>query len=67
MPADVPAHWRAYFAVENTDATLDAATRVGAAMLRPPQDSPYGRSADISDPQGAVFSVIQPAQPQPAT
>lgn len=55
---DVPAHWRVYFAVEDTDEAVDCALRLGGILLSPPADSPYGRMADVSDPQGGRFSLI---------
>jgi predicted enzyme related to lactoylglutathione lyase len=63
VPAEVPAHWRTYFAVDDTDATLDEAVKRGAVVIRPAQDMPYGRHADLQDPTGAHFSIIKPADP----
>jgi predicted enzyme related to lactoylglutathione lyase len=63
VPADVPPHWRTYFAVDDTDATLDEAVKQGAVVIRPAQDMPYGRHADLQDPTGAHFSIIKPADP----
>ncbi len=60
LPADVPAHWRVYFSVEDTDATVEQAVALGGSVLRPAADMPYGRHADLADPQGAAFSVIMP-------
>ena len=61
VPADVPAHWRTYFAVDDADAAVEMVTKLGGAVLRPPEDMPYGRHADVADPQGAPFAVIKPA------
>jgi predicted enzyme related to lactoylglutathione lyase len=63
VPAQVPPHWRVYFAVEDCDATVAKLTSLGGSVIRPPADMPYGRHADVADPQGAVFSVIKPATP----
>jgi predicted enzyme related to lactoylglutathione lyase len=63
VPAQVPAHWRVYFAVDDADATVAAVTQAGGSVLRPAADMPYGRHADVADPQGAAFSVIKPAVP----
>lgn len=63
FPADVPPHWLAYFAVENTDATVAKAIELGASVVAPAMDIPPGRMAVISDPQGAVFAVIALSQP----
>jgi hypothetical protein len=59
FPAQVPAHWRAYFAVADTDATVARATELGGAVHVPPMDIPQGRFAALADPDGAMFSVIR--------
>jgi predicted enzyme related to lactoylglutathione lyase len=61
VPAETPPHWSAYFAVDDTDAVVSAATAHGATVTVPAKDSPYGRFAGLADPQGAAFYVIQPA------
>jgi uncharacterized protein len=59
---DVPPHWGVYFAVEDCDATAATATKMGGAVLMGPADIPdVGRFATLRDPQGAIFSVLQPA------
>jgi len=63
VPAHVPPHWRVYFEVEDPDATVARVTELGGSVLRPPADMPYGRHADVADPQGAMFSVIKSANP----
>lgn len=63
VPAHVPPHWRAYFAVDDADAAVARVTALGGAVLRAPMDMPYGRHADVADPQGAMFSIIKPATP----
>jgi predicted enzyme related to lactoylglutathione lyase len=64
MPG-VPNHWHVYFAVADADATAAKITELGGSILAEPFDSPVGRMAVAQDPQGAAFSIIQPA-PQPA-
>ena len=61
VPAHIPPHWRVYFAVDDADAAVEKVTALGGAVLRPATDMPYGRNADVADPQGAAFSVIKPA------
>lgn len=58
-PADVPAHWMVYFAVEGTDRVAARASELGGAVSVPPTDIPPGRFAVLTDPHGAVFSVIR--------
>ncbi len=57
----VPSHWHVYFAVADADATAAKATELGGNVLVPPYDIPGGRIAVLSDPQGAVFSIMQSA------
>lgn len=64
VPSAVPPHWRVYFAVDDADAAVAKVGELGGSVLRPPMDMPYGRHADVADPQGAPFSVIKPAPPQ---
>jgi len=58
----MPPGWAAYFAVEDADATAARAEELGAAVLRPPADTPYGRMAVLADPGGAGFAVIRLAE-----
>jgi len=58
VPAGVPAHWSTYFAVADTDATVDKVAQLGGSVVRPAWQSPYGRMATVSDDQGVQFSVI---------
>lgn len=59
VPEEVPAHWLAYFAVENTDAALETIEGAGGGVKFGPVDIPAGRFAVVNDPHGAVFAVIK--------
>ncbi|WP_214407001.1 VOC family protein [Pseudonocardia lacus] len=61
-PAGVASHWLTYFSVADVDATTAVAARAGARVLVPAEDTPFGRSAILTDPFGAVFAVHQAAQ-----
>jgi predicted enzyme related to lactoylglutathione lyase len=50
--------WTSYFAVDNTDDSVDHVVKLGGTVLRPPFDTPYGRMAVVADPDGASFAVI---------
>lgn len=63
VPEQVPPHWRVYFAVDDCDAAVARVGELGGSVQRPPMDMPYGRHADVADPQGAMFAVIKPATP----
>lgn len=59
LPEGEPAHWSVYFSVADADATIAAATRLGATLLQGPEDTPYGRLAALADPLGARFKLVQ--------
>jgi uncharacterized protein len=61
FPADSLPLWMVYFAVEDCDATAARAAELGGRVAVAPMDNPQGRFAVLTDPQGAVFSVIKPA------
>ena len=58
--AGLPSHWLPYFAVADTDAAVSAATGRGGALQGPVMDSPFGRMAFLTDPDGAVFALAGP-------
>jgi predicted enzyme related to lactoylglutathione lyase len=60
MPG-TPNHWHVYFAVADADASVAKITELGGSILVEPFDTPVGRMAVARDPQGATFSVMQPA------
>lgn len=53
-----PPHWMAYFMVDDADTAVAAAQQRGATILGGPTDTPYGRMAMITDPQGATFAIM---------
>ena len=60
MPADIPPHWAAYFAVENHDAALAKVKDLGgSSMMENIPIEGVGRSSLVGDDQGAVFYVIE--------
>jgi uncharacterized protein len=58
LPEGVPAHWSVIFAVESTDAALATITDLGGSVVRPAEDTPYGRMAKAADATGAPFEII---------
>jgi hypothetical protein len=65
VPAEVPANWLVYFAVEDCDASASKAQELGASQMYPPMDIPgVGRFAVLSDPHGVVFAIIAGAPPE---
>ena len=64
VPDEVPAHWLVYFAVEDTDATVEQGQGARRQRrLRADRHPDVGRFAIVTDPYGAVFAVIKPQPP----
>lgn len=61
-PSDIPAHWMIYFAVDDCDNCITKAQQLGGEICVPATDIPdVGRFSVITDPQGAVFSILKSA------
>ncbi|GFH38194.1 VOC family protein [Streptomyces pacificus] len=58
FPVEMPGHFLVYFAVTDTDASAEHATRLGGRVTAPPFDTPHGRMAVLADDQGAAFAVL---------
>jgi len=61
--AGVPNHWHVYFAVADADATAAKVRQLGGSVMVEPFDTPIGKMAVVTDPQGAVFSLFQARPP----
>lgn len=58
--------WVVYFGVADLDAAVAVATEHGGTVLSGVDDTPFGRMAQLADPQGALFTLMQnTGQPQP--
>lgn len=51
--------WHVYFRVTDADATVAKAVALGATVVSPAEDTPYGRLAALRDPNGALFKLQQ--------
>jgi uncharacterized protein len=61
LPAEIPAHWLVYFAVEDIDAALGRVKDGGGEVpFGPMAIGEVGQIAVVQDPWGAGFAVIQP-------
>lgn len=62
-----PAGWLVYFGVVDVDVAVTAVLAGGGSVVSEAHDSPYGRMAQVADPEGAVFAVFTPPAdaPQP--
>jgi uncharacterized protein len=58
----VAARWYTYFAVADTDAAVEVVRSNGGTVVSEPADSPYGRAAVCTDPQGAEFTLIRTSE-----
>jgi len=60
-PKGVPARWLPYVNVDDADATVARARRVGANACVDPEDIPdVGRFAVFQDPTGAFIAILKP-------
>ena len=66
LPDGVPAHWTVYFGVADTDASLAKIVELGGSIVRPAEDTPYGRLATATDPTGTQFNLVAPNEAMPA-
>ncbi|MFN8104223.1 MAG: VOC family protein [Acidimicrobiia bacterium] len=57
LPDGVPSTWSVYFASADVDASIDAAVGLGASIVQPAEDTPYGRLATLAAPGGAIFKL----------
>ncbi|MDG3016766.1 VOC family protein [Speluncibacter jeojiensis] len=66
LSAGTPPQWTTYFAVDDADAAATAIGAAGGAVVRAPEDTPYGRIAEVRDPMGAAFRLVGPNISTPA-
>lgn len=65
MPMDgIPPHWASVFAVDSCQAAVDTAAQGGGTTAVEPFDTPIGKIAVLADPTGAMFQIIELAQPE---
>jgi predicted enzyme related to lactoylglutathione lyase len=58
LPPDAPARWSVYFGAGDVDTRLACAVELGGSVVTPAEDTPYGRLATATDPNGAQFKLI---------
>jgi predicted enzyme related to lactoylglutathione lyase len=59
-----PTSWTAYFRVNDCDATVKKAEKLGARRSSPPRDVPnWGRFSVLGDPEGVSFAIVQKSAP----
>jgi hypothetical protein len=57
LPEGVPGYWTVYFGVEDVDTAVRKVLELGGSVLTPAEDTPYGRLAAVTDPDGVRFSL----------
>ena len=62
---DTAAAWVTYVAVEDIHATVAKAVELGATVLEPVADTPYGLLARLADPSGCQFKLQSPSPDAP--
>nr|WSX51033.1 VOC family protein [Streptomyces sp. NBC_00974] len=62
FPPEIPSYVQVYFAVPDCDDAVAKVTEHGGKLHFGPVDSPFGRFAAFTDPQGAAFAVIDLAK-----
>jgi predicted enzyme related to lactoylglutathione lyase len=66
--AGAPPNWMPYIAVSDTNDLIRQVTDFGGKLLSGPSTVPVvGTWAQLQDPQGAAFAVLQPATEAPGT
>lgn len=61
-------NWMTYIGTGDVDETVRRLTELGGKLLKPAENLPStGRFAVVQDPQGAVFGLYMPTQPQPGS
>lgn len=58
LPEGEAAKWSIYFKVEDADATLAKIVGLGGSIVKPAEDTPYGRLAEAADTTGTSFKLL---------
>lgn len=65
LPGGMPPHWLPYVEVDDADATITRARKLGAKIPMAPDDIPgIGRFGVLEDPTGAVLAVMKSVPPK---
>lgn len=57
MPEGMPSHWCSFLGSDDVDKTIELIVANGGSVVRPAEDTPYGRLAAVADPTGAEFNL----------
>lgn len=59
LPRERGAHWRTYFETADADRSTARVAELGGRVLDPARDTPHGRVAEVADPEGARFLLME--------
>lgn len=59
LPEGAPDYWLTWFGASDVDASVEAAVGLGASVVMPAMDSPFGRMAVVAGPEGEAFGLIK--------
>lgn len=62
LPPDRGSHWMPYFEVADTDQAARRVVELGGGVVRPPWDGTTGRLVTVTDPEGAMFTLVRTAR-----
>jgi len=57
LPVGVPSSWQVYFGSADVDKTLARIVAAGGTIVEPAEDTPFGRLAGVTDPDGTYFKL----------
>ena len=57
LPQESPSIWSFFLGAEDVDKTVELIIDNGGTVIRPAEDTPYGRLAAVADPTGAAFNL----------
>jgi predicted enzyme related to lactoylglutathione lyase len=63
LPHGRGAHWTTYFEAADVDRATQQVSALGGSVLTAAQDGPRGRVAEVTDPEGALFRLVQTRTP----
>lgn len=55
-------YWLTWFQYDGLDDGMTRAADLGATVLLPPEDGPFGRMAILAAPQGELFALLDPTK-----
>lgn len=57
MTDGTPSTWTCFLGSDDVDKTIELIVEHGGSVVRPAEDTPYGRLAAVADPTGAAFNL----------